>query len=503
MATPITMPKLGLTMKQGKVVQWHKRDGDSVEAGEPLVVVMSKKITYEIEAPDSGTVRILTPAKETRRIAEPLGYILGPGESLPEEVLKPRAPAAPQGTGPEPEAASAAPSLGPAASEGGPCAVLASPAAKRMAADLGVDLAAVARVAGPGPIQESDVRAFQARLNTAEGQPEHREKREVRSSPAARRLAKELGLEIVEVARTMEEPGPVTESDVRRAHQRTSSVAATPLARRMAKEEGLDLSSIAGSGPGGKVTESDILETLSAPAGAEAIPFAGMREAIARSMMESLRSTAQLTLTARADVTEMVALRDELRSRWSEQVTYNDLIIKAVALALREHPLLNSTLTEDGIILLDEINVGVAVALEAGLIVPVLRAADQKSVVEIHREIAQLAQSAREGSLSVDQVSGGTFTVTNLGAYGVAAFTPILNPPQVGILGVGQVARRPAVVGDQVVPRVLVELSLTIDHRVVDGAPGAAFLQTLVALLEHPALIFAPGVAGRGSCRRG
>jgi pyruvate dehydrogenase E2 component (dihydrolipoamide acetyltransferase) len=494
MATPITMPKLGLTMKEGKVVQWHKQDGETVEEGELLVVVMSKKITYEVQAPGSGTVRILTPAKETCDVADPIGFILEPGESLqevagtPEQRVRPARSAARAPAESSAEVGSSGPREG----------VRASPAAKRLARELGVDVAAVAAVT-EGPVQESDVRAFLQPREAAPEKPD--ETLDLRSSPAARRLAGELRLDLEDVARVKETPGPITERDVRAAQERLAApagpeIAATPLARRMAEEEGLDLSQIEGTGPGGRVTEADVLRALegegTAPAASGRIPVTGMREAIAEAMVESLRSTAQLTLTARADVTELAALRDELRGRWDARITYNALFVKAVALALREHPLLNSRLVEDEIVLLEEVNVGVAVALEDGLIVPVIRAADQKSVMDIHHEVRALAERARAGTLSVDEVEGGTFTVTNLGAFGVRSFTPILNQPQVGILGVGGVSREPAVVGDQVVPRHLVALSLTIDHRVVDGAPGAAFLQTLVTLLEHPALMFAP-----------
>jgi pyruvate/2-oxoglutarate dehydrogenase complex dihydrolipoamide acyltransferase (E2) component len=202
---------------------------------------------------------------------------------------------------------------------------------------------------------------------------------------------------------------------------------------------------------------------------------------------------AQLTLTTQADVTGLVELRDLLRQRWEARISYTDLIVKAVALALREHPVLNSMLLGEEIVIHSEVNVGVAVALNEGLIVPVVREADRKTVLEVHAELQDLARRAREGTLSVDQVTGGTFTVTNLGMYGVDAFTPIINPPQVAILGVGRITEGLVLQEGQVVARSNMALSLTIDHRVVDGAPGAAFLQTLAQFLEHPALIFAGG----------
>jgi pyruvate dehydrogenase E2 component (dihydrolipoamide acetyltransferase) len=268
----------------------------------------------------------------------------------------------------------------------------------------------------------------------------------------------------------------------------------------MAEEEGLDLGQIQGTGPDGRITEDDMLRALEglAPAGAvppQALPFTGMRQAIAETMVGSLQSMAQLTLTSHADVTALAGLQEMLRRRWEVRISYTDLMVKAVAAALREHPLLNSTLMGEQIVLQDQINVGVAVALDQGLIVPVVREADQKSILEIHRVLRDLAERARGDQLMVDEVTGGTFTVTNLGMYRVDAFTPIVNPPEVAILGVGQINKHLALVDGQVRAQSRMALSLTIDHRVVDGAPGAAFLQTLVEFLEHPALIYAGGEA--------
>ena len=435
MALAVTMPKLGLTMTDGKVVKWLAQDGGRVEKGQPLVVVMTKKITYEIACPVSGVLYVVARPKEARLVGDTLGLILQPGESPP------------------------------------------SPS-EREPALSGVE---VGRGEGAPPLPKEPPR-------------------EVRSSPAARRLARELGVEIARVEGTGS-GGRITEKDVQVFYDSRARVAASPLARRMAEEEGLDLAEIQGTGPGGRITEDDVLRVLegrAAPAAARpgVIPFAGVRQAIAEGMMQSLHSMAQLTLMTQADVTGLVELRDLLRQRWEARISYTDLIVKAAALALREHPILNSMLLGEEIVLQGEVNVGVAVALDEGLIVPVVREADRKTVLEIHAELEELARRAREGTLSVDQVTGGTFTVTNLGMYGVDAFTPIINPPQVAILGVGRITEGLALQGGQVVSRSKMALSLTIDHRIVDGAPGAAFLQTLVQLLEHPALIFAVGPAG-------
>jgi pyruvate dehydrogenase E2 component (dihydrolipoamide acetyltransferase) len=300
--------------------------------------------------------------------------------------------------------------------------------------------------------------------------------------------------------------GRISEKDVQAFHKGQARIDATPLARRMAQEEGLDLDSIPGTGPDGRITEDDILHVLegqflddtAADTGLppRTIPFAGMRQAIAETMVGSLQAMAQLTLTGHADATALVGLRDVLRRRWQARISYTDLIAKAVALTLREHPILNSTLVGEEIVLHDEINLGVAVALAQGLIVPVVRQADRKNVLEIHKELRDLADRARTDQLLVDEVTGGTFTLTNLGMYRVDAFTPIVNPPEVAILGVGAIDEHLALVEGQVTARSRLALSLTIDHRVVDGAPGAAFLQTLIDFLEEPALIFAEGPQG-------
>jgi pyruvate dehydrogenase E2 component (dihydrolipoamide acetyltransferase) len=423
------MPKLGLTMTEGTVVKWLVPDSSQVEKGQPLVVVMTKKITYEVEAPASGTLRIVAQANETKKVTEAIGFILSAGEEPPEIE-----------------------------EAGAPPTAEARPAEK------------------PVP---------------AEAAPKARE---VRSSPAARRLARELGVDLQRVQGSGTD-GRISEQDVQRFFDKQSRVDATPLARSMAAEEGLDLAALRGTGPGGRITEDDVLRALEGqkpavvhPAGA--IPFSGMRQAIAETMMQSLHSTAQLTLSSQADVTSLVELREALRKRWSAPISYTDLIVKAVARALLDHPLLNSMLAGEEIVFQREINVGVAVALEQGLMVPVLRQVDRRTVLEIHRAIVDLSERARLDQLSVDEVSGNTFTVTNLGMYGVEVFTPILNPPEVAILGVGRISEHLAMVNGNVMPRSRMTLSLTIDHRIVDGAPGAAFLKTLVELLEQPALIF-------------
>jgi pyruvate/2-oxoglutarate dehydrogenase complex dihydrolipoamide acyltransferase (E2) component len=275
---------------------------------------------------------------------------------------------------------------------------------------------------------------------------------------------------------------------------------ASPMAKRLAREHQLDLAQVTGSGEGGRITEKDVLAFVEArrsvapPVGEETapppsppggmIPLTGIRATIARRMLDSLQRSAQVTLTSEADVTNMVKQREALRSQFD--LTYTDLVVKAVALALKEHPRLNAWVVEEEIRLQPDIHLGVAVALEEGLIVPVVREADRKSLKEISQETRRLTQRARDGSLIPAEASGSTFTVTNLGMYGVDAFTPIINPPEVAILGVGRIVERLTRRNGDMLWRQMMTLSLTFDHRAVDGAPAAAFLQTIRDRLEHP-----------------
>ncbi len=434
MATKVIMPKLGMAMSEGTVVKWLKDDGAEVRAGEPIVVIMSKKITYEVESPAAGIVRPVVKPKEVRGIGQVIGFITAPGEATPEVEME--APPAKASSQPAPAAAAPPP---------------AAPAPKGGEAGL------------------------------------------VPSSPAARRLAKELGVDIAKVSVS---GSRISEDDVRRYHEEQSRIVASPLARRMAEEEGLDLAAIPGTGPGGRVTEEDVLHALQhrglpVAAPPARMPFAGMREAIADQMLNSLSTMAQISMNTTADVTELKSTREALGARWGRKPSYTDLLVKAVVVALKEHPLLGARLEGDEIVMPTEYNIGVAVALEDGLIVPVVRNADQLTLLAVGDRLKDLAERARQNALAVEEVTGGTMTITNLGMFGIDGFTPIINPPEVAILGVGRIVQHLAMIEGQVMTRDVMTLSLTIDHRIVDGAPGAQFLQTLVKLLEHPALIFA------------
>ena len=272
----------------------------------------------------------------------------------------------------------------------------------------------------------------------------------------------------------------------------------TPIARKRAEELGVDLARVAGTGPGGRVTREDVERAAAQPPAAQApraqaapghaaesgvIPFKGIRKTIAERMMQSLHGSAQLTLTTEADVTAAADLRAHLGRE--AEFTYTDLMIHAVARALRRHPRLNSQLDDGAIRLREEINIGMAVALDEGLIVPVVRHADRKTLREIAVETKDLGGRAREGKLRIEDVEGGTFTITNLGTYGVDAFTPIINPGEAAILGLGRIIERPVIYRGEIARRSMMTLSLTFDHRIVDGAPAAAFLQTVIETFNY------------------
>jgi len=266
-------------------------------------------------------------------------------------------------------------------------------------------------------------------------------------------------------------------------------VPATPAARRLAAEAGLELSTVKGSGPGGAVRARDVAGAAGAapaPVSGTPLPMTGMRRAIADKMLRSHQSVPSVTLVTRADVSELSELRAKINGAGGPKVSFTDFVVRAVATALREQPLLNSFIDGDRVVLRDEVNVGVAVALDAGLIVPVIRGADHLGVRQISEKLRGLSAGARAGSLVPADYAGGTFTVTNLGMYGITEFTPLINVPESAILGVGaieEVLRRGA--DGTIVSRQLMSLCLTHDHRHIDGAPAAVFLSRVKALLEN------------------
>ena len=438
MAIHITMPKWGLTMKKGKVAKWFKREGDSVQKGEALFEVETEKITNKVEAPASGILfQIVVPEGTTVPVGTILAVMAEPGEQ-PERI------------------------------EG---------------MQVGeVEEKAAPSVAGPTPV----------------GPQKPKEKMFVLATPAARRLAKELDMDLSLVPGTGPQ-GRVTEADVTKYHEEgPPPPRITPLAEEMARQAGLDISTIIGTGEDGKITKEDVERALEALAREEkakpvgSIPFTGMRLSVAENMHASLQNTAQLTIFTELDVTGMVSFLNQAREEYEKdeavRVSHNDVIILTTSRVLKRFPVVNSTLVGDEILFHHAVNMGIAVALPDGLIVPVLRDADKKGLLEIAKEARELARKARGGDLTVDEVTGGTFTITNLSMFEVDGFTPILRSPETGILGVGRVKEKPAVYNGEITIRPMMFLSLTFDHRVVDGAPAAEFLETVARYLQQPTL---------------
>ncbi|EJR90027.1 MULTISPECIES: dihydrolipoamide acetyltransferase family protein [Bacillus cereus group] len=276
----------------------------------------------------------------------------------------------------------------------------------------------------------------------------------------------------------------------------------SPVAKKIAKSENLDIKALVGTGPGGRITKADVLKALevrgivpeiSEQEESNVIPVTGMRKAIANRMHASLKNSAQLTLTMKIDVTDLVALHKEIakvvQKRYDNKLTITDFVSRAAVLALGEHKEMNSAYIDDAIHQFEHVHLGMAVALEKGLIVPAIRFANNLSLVELSKEIKNVAQKARAGSLSSDDMHGTTFTISNLGSFGIEYFTPVLNTPETGILGIGAIEHVPVYKGKKLKKGSMLPLSLTFDHRVLDGAPAAAFLRTIKHYLEEPITI--------------
>ncbi|HFK1462085.1 MULTISPECIES: dihydrolipoamide acetyltransferase family protein [Bacillus] len=276
----------------------------------------------------------------------------------------------------------------------------------------------------------------------------------------------------------------------------------SPVAKKIAESENLDIKALVGTGPGGRITKADVLKALEervanpeVPEQEEStvVPVTGMRKAIASRMHASLQNSAQLTLTMKVDVTDLVALHKDIaevvQKRYENKLTITDFVSRAVVLALREHKEMNSAYIDDAIHQFEHVHLGIAVALEKGLAVPAIRFANNLSLVELSKEIKDMAQKARAGSLSSDDMHGTTFTISNLGSFGIEYFTPVLNTPETGILGIGAIEHVPVYKGKKLKKGSMLPLSLTFDHRVLDGAPAAAFLRTIKHYLEEPITI--------------
>jgi pyruvate dehydrogenase E2 component (dihydrolipoamide acetyltransferase) len=473
MATKVYMEALSPTMEEGRLISWLKNEGDAVKEGDVLAEVETDKATMELVARGSGVLRKrLIGDGDTADVGVVIGVIAGEDEDISSLV------GADQSTD---QAASTteAPERLPSAED----------AASGEEADV---KQAAAAVADAGQTERD-----RAEKGTADSTAPGERPTPVPGQDAA--------------ARTREgQPSgaPVGEGDGR--------VRASPLARRLAAESGVEIGGLQGSGPGGRIIKRDIEAALQeapaarressaaapapAPAAAPAaggyrdVPLSQMRKTIAKRLTQSIGPVPHFFLTVEVDMGEAMALRTRINERFKDQgvkVSPNDLIIKFVAMALRKHPWINAAWTGESIRLHEEVHIGVAVAVEEGLITPIIRNADRKGLGEIGSEVKELAGRAREKKLKPEEYTGSTFSISNLGMFGIEEFTAVINPPEAAILAVGAVTDKVVAVNGEMKIRPRMRITLSCDHRVIDGATGAQFLQTLKSYLEDPMLTIA------------
>jgi len=449
MVTQVMLPKLGQTMEEGTIIEWVKKENDPVKRGDLLFTVESDKATLEVGATTRGFLRkILVPAGETVPVLTVVGLMT---RTADEEL------------------------------EGWKVGRLEGSKVQRLE---GQDLTFEPETFKPSTFEPVTDRLF--------------------ASPRARMRAREHGADLVQVPGTGPN-GRIVERDVFAYLESRPKV--TPTAAKAAKAFGVDMTTISGTGVSGRITEADV-ETAAqaavftppsiAPIGepvVEAVPLTGPRRIIAERMATSAQSTARVTLVTEVDATDFVKVRERLKAavadEWGFAPGYNDLLGIIVARALREFPYMNARLSADGqaIERLSAVNLGMAVDTDRGLLVPVIHSADQKGLRAFGTELRALVERARAGKSLPDDLSGGTFTITNLGMYEVDAFTPVINLPEAAILGVGRILPKPVARDGEVTVRQMWTLSLVFDHRLVDGAPAARFLQRIKQLIENPYLL--------------
>ncbi len=438
MPTEVLVPPLGQTVDALTLVSWYKREGDTVQHGEPLYSVETDKATLDVEAPAAGVLRRVT--ANPGDVVKVLSTI-----AVIEAETKVKAEAEV-----EPDLTSTS-------------RIFVSPRARRLAEAEGVSLNTIKATGPQGAIIERDVRAY-LQGSGIRGQ----------------------------------EPGVTLGA-------RHAVGIVTPIARRIAEEAGLDWQAISGTGPRGQITREDVETAIerrsgrqrmetdkrmddAAPIVPSSFPFSGIRALIAERMVAGHSRTAPVTLTVEADATALVTLRRQLAAD-EVAVSYTDLFLTILAKALREHPKLNASLEGETIRLWPQVDIGVATDTERGLLAPVVRGVDRQGLAQMAAETASLTERARAGRCTPEELTGSTFTLTNLGMFGIDAFTPIINLPECAILGVGRIKTQPVWAGDHVEPREMVWLSLTFDHRLVDGGPAARFLQRVAQLVEKPHLL--------------
>lgn len=459
MATNVTMPKLGLTMETGKIVEWKKQEGEQVQEKEILLVVETEKITYDVESPATGILHIISPVESEVPVTELIGVIVADKAEYDKVAATTAAPAATVATAPSSVAAQPSATTPPASVRSPGERIKASPLAKRLAKEKGFDLDLIPGTGPEGRIIKKDVLTFEPAAASAE------------------------------------------------------RVKISPVAKKMADEMGLDLSQIQGSGTGGKITKEDIERHLAtakpvagqtsaaaAPSsvsneGDRLVKFTGMRRIIAQKMLQSKVQAAQAYMANNCDASAIQSLRKQLlpyaEKKAKVRVTITDIMMKITASAIKAHPVINTRYTEEGDLWLKDIHMGMAMAMQDGLIVPVIWNIDKKSIIEIAQDRVSLIDRGRSGKLTLDDMKGSTFTLSAMGMFGLEEFYAIVNQPENAILAVGAIIDKPWVVEGQIVIRPIINVGLTYDHRTVDGAKAGQFMQTLKLFIENPMMVLA------------
>ena len=445
MVTEVLMPKFGLTMTEGTIEEWKVKEGDSVKKGDVLFSVATDKLTNDVEADADGILlKILTGEGDTAECKSVIAYIGEANDEIPGAaapvVDKPREAAKP--------AAAVAPSVAAAAPKAVGDYVLAMPLAKKLAKEKGYDLSKIPGTGPNGVILARDVEAFVAGP---------------KMSPMAAKLAAEYGVDVTKLDAKVQ--GRVMKADV--------------LAAVGTKEEAAPVAAAAPA-------------PVAAAEGDKVVKVSPLRRSIAANMTKSWTTSPRVTYTRAVDVTEMKNLRAKLKDGLSAKgikLTFNHILMKVVAKALTEFPEINSSFADHMLTMHSHVNMGLAVAKDGGLIVPNVKNCEAKSLAEIADETEKLIEAARTGKLGMEDMTGGTFTISNLGAYGITSFSPIINQPELAILGVCAMVDTPVVVNGQILVRTMMNLSLTADHRVVDGVQASEFLQRIAELLENPYML--------------
>ncbi|WP_373486367.1 dihydrolipoamide acetyltransferase family protein [Acetobacterium malicum] len=435
MAQLIVMPKFGLTMTEGTIASWNVAVGDAIAEGDILCEIETDKLTNEFESPKAGVLlKIIEDDGATVTCLEPIAIIGEANEDISGLLSGSAAPSADEAVAPVAAAVIAEP---PAKTAGG--RINASPLAKKLAKEKGIDLALITGTGNKGSITVDDVNNY----------------------------------------------APTTEAD--------QKISVSPVAQKMAAASGVDLSTVSGDG---RIMKKDVEALLTqsskTEAAPETIPLKGMRKTIAKRMSESWSTSPRVTYTRPLDATAMKEFRTKLKPEFEKRglkLTFNHIIMKVCAQALLEYPHLNGSLVDDILILHPHAHIGLAIGLDSGLLVPNVKNCDSKSLSQIAEETEKLIAEAKSGRTKMDDLTGGTFTLTNLGAYGITSFSPIINQPELAILGIDAMVDTPVVVGGQITIRPMMNLSLTADHRIIDGALAAQFLQRIGEYLENPALL--------------